>query len=288
MPFPDAADPRRYVAHPVADLFPLYREDELQKLADDVATHGLREPIVLDPGGRVLDGRNRLAACERVGVEPRFVTDERDPIDVVVSGNVRRRHLTASQRAIAAALAWDLIESGHGGLRHVGQSAPLGSRAARLGQVFGVSEKYVKRARVVVREAPATAQSVKRGRIGLEKAWRRTATGRKTIERQHAARKASRQFAAGAELERRGRARTKRSGDQVPLDGAYPSESSEERERSEWREAIRAGRLAAELIGTLPPYPADLDVSADEVSNLAEALRVVAWWLDALAAVPEP
>ena len=71
------------------------------------------EPIIL-ADGQILDGRNRHRACELAGVEPEFVeSDGADPLALVVSLNVKRRHMTASQRAISAAEAWALaIETG--------------------------------------------------------------------------------------------------------------------------------------------------------------------------------
>ncbi len=51
-----------------------------------------------------LDGRNRLAACRRAGVEPAFTTlDGQDPVSYVLSANVNRRNLSKGQRAMAVA-----------------------------------------------------------------------------------------------------------------------------------------------------------------------------------------
>jgi ParB-like chromosome segregation protein Spo0J len=55
-------------SHPAADLFPFMSDDELAELAVDIRAHGLLEPIVL-LDGLVLDGRNRLRACEAAGVD---------------------------------------------------------------------------------------------------------------------------------------------------------------------------------------------------------------------------
>lgn len=91
-------------AHPVADLFPMLAADELAELAADIKARGLVQSIVLDAGGRILDGRNRLAACELAGVKPTFQTYEGDDPDGVAWGaNVRRRNLTKAQIAILAA-----------------------------------------------------------------------------------------------------------------------------------------------------------------------------------------
>ena len=89
-----------YPVHPAAELFPMMNAAALQELADDIREHGQREPVILFDGA-VLDGRNRLRACEMAGVEPRFVTrdDVGDPIDFVLSLNKHRRHLEPQQLA---------------------------------------------------------------------------------------------------------------------------------------------------------------------------------------------
>lgn len=94
--------------HPAADVFPLMDGLDLGRLADDIREHGLLEPIVLYEG-MVLDGRNRLRACELATVEPRFEewdANGHTPTEWVVSMNLHRRHLTTAQRA---ALALDLL-----------------------------------------------------------------------------------------------------------------------------------------------------------------------------------
>lgn len=92
-----------YPVHPAAELFPLMDAVALQALADDIREHGQREPVILYRGA-VLDGRNRMRACELAGVEPVFVTVESeevvDPIAFVLSLNRHRRHLTPSQVAV--------------------------------------------------------------------------------------------------------------------------------------------------------------------------------------------
>jgi ParB-like chromosome segregation protein Spo0J len=49
--------------HEAAKLFPLLTAQDSADLADDIAKHGLHNPIILF-GGKVLDGRNRLLACK--------------------------------------------------------------------------------------------------------------------------------------------------------------------------------------------------------------------------------
>lgn len=88
-----------YDVHPVADLFPMLPADELDELAADIQERGLLQPVVLDAEGRVLDGRNRLAACELIGLEPTFTTYAGgDPDGYALAVNIARRHLRPSQR----------------------------------------------------------------------------------------------------------------------------------------------------------------------------------------------
>ncbi|GCB94472.1 hypothetical protein SALB_07272 [Streptomyces noursei] len=66
---------------------------------------------MLDRNGRVIDGRNRLKACEIAGVEPSYTTYEGDdPDGYALSANVHRRNLTKGQIAMITAKACSLSE----------------------------------------------------------------------------------------------------------------------------------------------------------------------------------
>lgn len=163
------ANPRplaRARPHHLAELFPLIEGESLMALAADVEQHGLREPIVL-LDGQVLDGRNRLRACEIAGVVPRFKDhDGSDPLAFVLSLNLARRHLNESQRAMVAARLATLKD----GQRPLGQLAqvPTQRDAAR---VLNVGERSVKRA-VEVRDhaAPEIARAVDQGQLAVSAA----------------------------------------------------------------------------------------------------------------------
>lgn len=95
--------------HPYADKFPMASDDELAELAESIAAVGLINPVVLTPGGLVLDGRNRLKACEVAGVEPTFTTrdgDDDDYKEFVIGVNTtgRRESMTVQIAAAATAL----------------------------------------------------------------------------------------------------------------------------------------------------------------------------------------
>jgi hypothetical protein len=143
-------------SHPAADLFPMMSEEELQALATDIRENGLRQPVVLDGEGRVLDGRNRLAACALAGVEPSFMSvNGDDPVSLVVSLNVKRRNITKAQTAIAAAEAWKFF------------TKPTNRT---VGDMFGVSHVYVGQARALVEGDRVGADAVKAGALALKDA----------------------------------------------------------------------------------------------------------------------
>lgn len=91
--------------HPAADVFPMLGDDEMGLLVESIRADGLQHPIVLLPDGTLLDGRNRLKACEVAGVVPIFTTfDGADAAGFVLRANVTRRHMTTGQRAMATAM----------------------------------------------------------------------------------------------------------------------------------------------------------------------------------------
>jgi len=103
---PEQQERKMYEAHPASELFPMMDIVGLAALTRDIKANGLRESIVLWEG-KILDGRNRLWACRKAGVEPRFRELEEcvSPTATVLSLNLYRRQLSVSQRAMIGALA---------------------------------------------------------------------------------------------------------------------------------------------------------------------------------------
>jgi len=171
-------------------LIPSADDDELQDLTDDIRAHGLSAPIVLFEG-MILDGRNRAAACERAGVAPRYVQFEggrEDALILVVSHNLKRRHLT--KQAIADALVAAEDFNLHYTLTELAAAAeaaadgpddqsvikitePKTTSSRKLAQATGrvVSHVMIAATRKVKEKGePELQEAVKRGRIGVQDA----------------------------------------------------------------------------------------------------------------------
>jgi hypothetical protein len=103
-------------------------------LAEDIAERGLLQPIVLDSKGRILDGRNRYAACDIAGVKPEFATYEGDdPDGYALAVNLARRNMSKGQMAMVLA----------GGAEYNNYTLEDARR-------YGVSKQYVSWARLVL------------------------------------------------------------------------------------------------------------------------------------------
>ena len=99
----DTLDFLGFVAHPLANMFPMIEGNAFEELKRDIAAQGILEPIRLYQG-MILDGRNRYAAAK--AVEHKFTVDdfvawEGTPAEAeawVVSTNFHRRQLTTKQK----------------------------------------------------------------------------------------------------------------------------------------------------------------------------------------------
>jgi hypothetical protein len=151
--------------HPVADLFPMLTDDEIADLAEDIRANGQNHPIIIDEsnGERVLiDGRNRLKACELLGIAPRTAPlGARDPIALIMSENMMRRHMNAGQRAILLAKVYP-------------DPATLKRKDNGAGSVLNTdqfSPATLSHARTVVRHAPDLADQVLFNGLPLNEAY---------------------------------------------------------------------------------------------------------------------
>lgn len=183
-----------YTVHPAAAVFPAMNDADLKELANDIGEHGLHQPLILTHDESVLvDGRNRLRACEIAGVDfttetlPEDYTDEQT-IDYIVSANIRRRHLTAGQKAMLAAELEPMYaeaarerqreggrEHGRGQEEKVMANSPQPipeetKSREQAAKAVGASGRSVSDAKALKQDAPDLAEQVSNGDMSLNEA----------------------------------------------------------------------------------------------------------------------
>lgn len=160
--------PKKYEYHPIADLFPLMTEAELEVLAEDIKANGLKVRILLYQG-KILDGRNRYLACLKANVTPLFQKfNDIDPVRWCLSLNLHRRHLTTAQRA---AIVLELATLPQGARTDLAsnEARPSQSQAA---DAMRVSRSTLQRAKAVRKADPELHEKVKCGEVSVEDAQR--------------------------------------------------------------------------------------------------------------------
>jgi N6-adenosine-specific RNA methylase IME4 len=160
--------------HKVANIFPLMEEQEFEEFVEDIRTNGLMEPITTFEG-KIIDGRNRYRACIKAEVKPRFIEfDGCVPlIDFIVSLNLQRRHLAASQRAAIALDALPFYEAeakkrqatSTGGanpqLTEQIPGADSGEARQQVARKFKVNPHYVSDAKQIREQAPDKFEQIR-------------------------------------------------------------------------------------------------------------------------------
>jgi len=158
--------------HPIAELFPLMSESDLDELAKDIKLNGQRETITTYEG-KLLDGRNRFRACLKARVKPETIEfSGGDPVDFVVSKNINRRHLTTGQRSMIAGELANLKQGDVAAQKDaVSNETPLSlDKAAK---VMRVSRAHAARAQRVIKNGnPDIIKAVKHGDLSVGQAER--------------------------------------------------------------------------------------------------------------------
>lgn len=178
--------------HPIADVWPMMDEAKLAELADDIRKNGQLVPVWLYEG-KILDGRNRWAACKIAGVEPKtkeYTGDE--PTAFAVSLNDRRRHMNKGSLAAVAAELEPFFAADANRRKKATEGRPRKSEPKpeeKVPQVLerqpqarqeaaksvGVNDRYVSDAKKVKTEAPEVFERLKAGKITLQDAKREVA-----------------------------------------------------------------------------------------------------------------
>jgi ParB-like chromosome segregation protein Spo0J len=175
--------------HEAADIFPL-DEKSIDALAADIAREGQHESIKV-MAGKILDGRRRYLACQKVGISPRLEdVSPDDPVAYVISWNLHRRHLTPAQAAMAGARARAIYDrqakerqkaaAVQGNKSRAGKGSPVpanlpepgnGDARDQAGKALGVSGKTIDHATLVLKHGiPELAKAVDEGRMAVSTA----------------------------------------------------------------------------------------------------------------------
>jgi ParB-like chromosome segregation protein Spo0J len=159
--------PKDFQPHKFARLFPPISDADLKTLAADIKSNGLQEPITIFEDA-ILDGVNRLKACLIAGVDPTFVPYRGDdPLAFVLSANLHRRHLDASQRAMIASKLATMKQGERTNPKHANLQVSRKTAAARL----NVSERSVASAAVVQEHGtPDLIEAVEQGKMAVSTA----------------------------------------------------------------------------------------------------------------------
>lgn len=165
--------------HPYADKFPMLPPDEHEALRESIKANGLRNPVVIDTEGLIVDGRNRNKACEELGIAPETITYEgTDIAEYVIDCNVTRRNMSTGARAMATALV--LVDDGR---RENGRwrrgSVDIGTSANSESSW----QARIKECGVVLDFKPDIAERVAFGEVALKDAYQQAKAIKDSAER---------------------------------------------------------------------------------------------------------
>lgn len=149
-----------YKYHKFANIFPMIEGKEFQELKKDIQEQGLQQTIILYEG-QILDGRNRYKACKELNIKPRFDEYKGDkPLEFVISGNLKRRHLTPDQKAVVAQEVMPMLEEEAEKRLHLAKGKGIkgmeiipqvkkkiekeNKSSVKASKIFNVNEKYIR------------------------------------------------------------------------------------------------------------------------------------------------
>lgn len=168
--------------HPAAEIFPMLGKVALRELSEDIAENGLQQAITIQ-GDMLLDGRNRLAACELAGVKPEYREYEGDsPVSFIIGANLHRRHLDQSQKAAIGVEIEPFFEAEARKREEVGRPkegkvkvpylpSEKGQSRDQAAKAVGVSGTLVSAAKAIKKQSPETFKKIKDGilKVGAAK-----------------------------------------------------------------------------------------------------------------------
>ena len=164
------------------------------EFCEDIRSRGQIEPVVMQ-GDLILDGRNRVRVCEKLGKPVKQVQFDTlgltiTPEEYIWSRNVQRRHLTGDQRT-AIAMQWRprMMAEGRKAMAEGGKKSAPGrpekgvvknpnlsrqpKTRAKLAKLAGVAESRIAQAEKI-KDRPDLLDAVKSGKTRLRDAVRRS------------------------------------------------------------------------------------------------------------------
>ena len=175
--------------HPLAHAIPRMKPKEWEALAADVRANGVKLPITV-MGGKVIDGRHRLAVAAALKVPVRvheFTGAEEEARRHIVSLNVIRRNLTMAQRGLIvreiflpeakAEASVGRPQKDQGKLAPSGANIPAGKKASEIAadRSMGLANARTVERMAPVDDAPQTQERIRRGEITTATEARREA-----------------------------------------------------------------------------------------------------------------
>lgn len=180
-----AAPQSAYTVHPAAALFPMLDKASHEALKESIKARGVLVPAIMQ-GSLLIDGRNRMFACEELGIKcpvEQFDTKKHgdDIAGFIIAQNIERRHLTEDMRVMlvakvrALAIADEGAENqkagqfGKGGAKGVAK-APKGKTVDKLAKEAKTTQHKAKQAVNVVKNDPGAAEAIIAGKKKLSDA----------------------------------------------------------------------------------------------------------------------
>lgn len=175
-------------------VMPDLSDAEYAELKADIAERGVMVAIEYDDEGAILDGHHRVRICRELGLTewPRVVrsglTAEGKLIHAY-SLNVRRRQLTASQRAAFAVEILPAFEAEAARRQLTGGVIPIseqGRAVDKAAEITGASTGYISTAKRLKQEDPEKFEQVRQGKASMSrdnKPGRVLSPKQKTIEK---------------------------------------------------------------------------------------------------------
>jgi hypothetical protein len=179
------------------NIFPEANQEDFDRLVDSIRINGFDKTLpVIVYNGEVIDGWNRVKACEQLGIEPRiehFQGTDQDAMQFIIRSNTRR-NLNKGQWATIAVEASAMMEELKAeaekrmlaGKLHPVQKVAQGGECAHksrevLAKAHNTNHQYVAQARALKAEAPDVFERVKAGKLTIQDG-RREASKRPTTE----------------------------------------------------------------------------------------------------------